>query len=122
MKESMKPIILFHGTSAENMTAIMKTNFLLSKLGSHTGNRGAYGAGIYFSSFPYYSIGYSRGAHSLLMCYVFVGKAYLAQAKVGAELEKGYDSHVSHGDCEVVIYDTSVSTLFCVCGLLTFDC
>ena len=33
MLESMKPLLLFHGTSESNMECIIKTNFLLEKIG-----------------------------------------------------------------------------------------
>jgi hypothetical protein len=32
----MKPILLFHGTTDTNMENILKTNFLISKVGSKT--------------------------------------------------------------------------------------
>jgi len=44
--DSMKPLVLFHGNPTEsNYDNIMKTNFTLSKIGSNTGNTGAYGKG-----------------------------------------------------------------------------
>jgi hypothetical protein len=49
--ESMKPLLLFHGTNDSNMESILKTNFLISKVGSVT-DMGWYGKGIYFSEFP----------------------------------------------------------------------
>jgi hypothetical protein len=39
--ESVKPLLLFHGTKVDNLPNITKGNFLIEKLGAHTGNRGA---------------------------------------------------------------------------------
>lgn len=104
--ESMKPLLLFHGTSDANMESIIKTNFLLEKIGSTT-DMGWYGKGFYFSEYPSYSIGYCKGNQHLLLCLVLVGKAYKQdQVKTGCTKMEGYDSHVSpDGSSEVVIFD-----------------
>jgi len=78
-----------------NYDNIMKTNFSLSKVGSNTGNYGVYGRGIYFSSFPSVSMGYA-GSNILLICLVYVGKAYLG-GSLGCSKQEGYDSHLSGG-------------------------
>ncbi len=49
--ESMNCYLLFHGTSEVNMENIIKTNFLLQKVGSST-DMGFYGKGFYFSENP----------------------------------------------------------------------
>ena len=49
--ESMNCYLLFHGTSDVNMENIIKTNFMLSKVGSST-DKGFYGGGFYFSENP----------------------------------------------------------------------
>jgi len=104
--ESMKPLLLFHGTSNENMESIIKTSFLLEKIGSTT-DMGWYGKGFYFSEYPSYSIGYCKGNPYLLLCLVLVGKAYKQdKIQTGCAKMEGYDSHVSpDGSSEVVIFD-----------------
>jgi len=104
--ESMNCYLLFHGTSDANMENIIKTNFLLEKVGSST-DMGFYGKGFYFSENPTMSIGYSRGNPYLLLCLVMVGKAYhMTQVVTGRPIEPGYDSHVSPDGCsEVVIFN-----------------
>ncbi|KAG2381756.1 hypothetical protein C9374_006140 [Naegleria lovaniensis] len=105
--DSMKPLILFHGNRLEtNYDNIMKTNFSMQRIGSNTGNLGYYGKGVYFSSYPQYSIGYA-GSNCLLVCLVFTGKSYpLKQIVMGCPKEPGYDSHTSpDGFSEVVIFD-----------------
>ncbi len=104
--ESMKPLLLFHGTSEVNMENIIKTNFLMSKVGSST-DMGFYGRGAYFSEYPGMSIAYSRGNPYLLICLVLVGKAFrMSTVQTGRAIEPGYDSHTSPDGCsEVVIFD-----------------
>jgi len=51
MLESMKPVLLFHGTHEQSMENIFKTNFLVEKIGSKT-DQGWYGRGFYFSEYP----------------------------------------------------------------------
>eukprot|EP01080_Neovahlkampfia_damariscottae_P011765 gene11765-5103_t len=103
--ESMKPLLLFHGTSPQNMDNIMKTNFLISKVGSST-DMGFYGKGVYFGESPIISISYARGNQYLFICLVFVGKAYkMPNVQTGCALVEGYDSHISTTGQEVVIFD-----------------
>ncbi len=103
--ESVKPLLLFHGTKTTNIPFITKDNFSIAKLGAHTGNRGAYGAGIYFSCYPHYSLGYCQGGKSMLACLVIAGRAHLG-GSLGVDLTQGYDSHTSPDGCsEVVIYN-----------------
>ena len=51
----MNCYLLFHGTADVNMENIIKTNFLLSKVGSAT-DKGFYGGGFYFSENPQMSM------------------------------------------------------------------
>jgi hypothetical protein len=106
LPESMKPLLLFHGTSDANMENIIKTNFLRDKIGSTT-DMGYYGKGFYFSEHASMSISYSRGNPHLLVCLVFVGKAHkMDQVIVGCAKQEGYDSHVSPDGCsEVIIFE-----------------
>jgi len=103
----MKPIYMFHGTSDVNIEGILKTNFLISKVGETTKNQGYYGKGIYFSEYPATSMGYTRGNTSMFLCAVYVGKAFkLDKIEMGCQLKEGYDSHISFCGTEVVIFDT----------------
>jgi hypothetical protein len=102
--ESMKPVILFHGTTEQNMENILKTNFLIEKIGSKT-DMGWYGKGFYFSEYPGLSMGYS-GHSYLLVCLVYAGNAYkMANINTGCPLQQGYDSHISPDGSEVVIFN-----------------
>jgi hypothetical protein len=104
--ESMKPLLLFHGTSEKNMENIIKTNFLISKVGSST-DMGYYGKGVYFGESPDISISYARGNPYLFICLVFVGKAFkMPNVQVGCALKDDYDSHISTTGQEVVIFDS----------------
>eukprot|EP01083_Nonionella_stella_P300962 1030115_1 len=110
-KNELNIVLAWHGTSAANLDSIVENNFTLEKLGAHTGNRGAYGAGIYFSEFANVSQAYGDG---LILCKVMLGKEYqmnAANGQLGRALEVGCDSHVvvngsnnQYGQ-EVVIYD-----------------
>ena len=97
--DEANPILAFHGTKQGNIDGIVKTNFDISKLASNTGDKGWYGAGIYFSEFPDVSLGYGQ---SLLLCRVLPGKSYNVGNKRmdGASLEPGYDSHIVNADSQ----------------------
>ena len=103
-------ILAFHGTKPANIPSIVKNNFNLSLLAQNTGNRGFYGAGIYFSEFPSVSIGYG-GNGSVILCEVLPGKSYDCPGQMlGANLMAGYDSHRARKDTEgrgheLVIFD-----------------
>ena len=100
----------WHGTRPENIDKIVQENFRLDKLAANTGNRGCFGAGIYFSEFPDVSMGYGS---KMLLCMVLPGKAYdVTQSKsmLGVPCEPGYDSHRVAADTkgrgrELVIFD-----------------
>eukprot|EP01083_Nonionella_stella_P131008 397757_1 len=113
-KNELNIVLAWHGTSAANLDGIVENNFSLAKLGASTGDKGYYGAGIYFSEFANVSQGYGD---ALLLCKVMLGKEYQMNAansrQDGRALEVGYDSHVvvngigsnnQYGQ-EVVIYD-----------------
>ncbi|KAL9645695.1 hypothetical protein ABK040_003428 [Willaertia magna] len=105
MLDSMKPLLLFHGTSVQNMENIIKTNFLVDKIGSTT-DMGWYGKGFYFSEYPGLSMAYARNEY-LLVCVCLIGKAFhMQQVETGRAIEPGYDSHVSPDGCsEVIIFN-----------------
>jgi len=92
--EESNYILGFHGTNPKNIPNILAKNFDLQKLGSYTGNRGWYGAGIYFSEFPNISVGYSGGSQKLLLCKILPGKTFDVPEKcIGSSCKPGYDSH-----------------------------
>ena len=66
-------ILAFHGTKVENVDGIMKNNFRLDHLSANSGDRGWYGAGIYFSENPETSLGYGK---ALILSWVLPGKVY----------------------------------------------
>ena len=53
-------ILAFHETRTDNVEGIMKENFKLELLSKTTGDRGYFGAGIYFSGNPKTSLGYGK--------------------------------------------------------------
>ncbi len=92
-----KVILAFHGTNPTNIDSIMKDNLRLDKLSTNTGNKGNFGAGIYFSEFPNVSTGYGK----LLLCRVLPGKSYECPGlMIGASLQTGYDSHLFQKDAD----------------------
>lgn len=113
-KTESKPILAFHGTKLGNIDNIVQENFDLSKLASNSGDRGYYGAGIYFSEFPEVSMEYAdtgRPIGKLLLCTVLPGKSHDCKGRmVGQDLQPGYDSHRFMADqegrgLELVIFD-----------------
>ncbi len=97
----------YHGTREENVQAIAEGGFRLDKLSTNTGNRGAYGAGIYCSPQAQYCIGYTRGGKVLLVCAVLMGKRHqMRNCVVGVPLKEGFDSHTDPtGEAEWVLFD-----------------
>jgi hypothetical protein len=112
-------ILSFHGTTSEaNIENILARNFDIGRLAANTGNRGHYGAGIYFSEHASVAAGYARGqVRKVLLCKLLVGREYTIGGAhptgpnpgVGAGLVAGFDSHVVHGTRgtghEIVIFD-----------------
>ena len=99
-------LFAFHGTRPKNVEGILTQGFKLSKLGATTGDRGYFGAGVYFSEHHNYSAGYNAGNNGMFLCKLLVGKPYLAPHRVGAGLQPGHTSHVSDASgSEVVIFD-----------------
>ena len=110
----------FHGTTNDaNIENILANNFDISRLAANTGDRGYYGAGIYFSERADVSQGYAGGVNKLLLCKLLTGREYKiggtnptpgaggGQRMLGAPLQAGYDSHVVNDGQEVVIYDAA---------------
>lgn len=103
----LEPQVAYHGSREENVSKIVETGFLLSKLSTNTGNRGAYGAGwqiccllrkllnfgflgIYCSPNAGICIGYCRGGKKIIVCAVLMGRRNQCKTVcVGVELAKG---------------------------------
>ncbi len=104
-------ILCFHGTRDDaNIENILTNNFDIGRLAANTGNRGAYGAGIYFSELANVSAAYAGGVKKVLLCKLLTGREYRIDADrhmLGAPLQPGYDSHVVAGGQEIVIYDAA---------------
>lgn len=99
-------ILAWHGTPKSNIDNIVENNFSLSHLSKNSGDRGWYGAGIYFSEFANVSQGYGDG---LLLCKILLGKTYKIKAiNTGCDKKEGYDSHMAGGGkygTEIVIFN-----------------
>ena len=80
--KNSKPLMIFHGTPAQNIDSIVKDNFKLSKI---TNGR-VYGDGVYFSECPEISIKYSQGWNQLILCQVLLGNS------TKGKLSPGFDS------------------------------
>ncbi len=105
--DELKPNVAYHGTAESNVDLIVEGGFRLDKLSTNTGNRGAYGAGIYCSPQANYCIGYTRGGKVLLVCAVLMGRRHqMVGVGVGVPLTDGFDSHTDPGGMsEWVLFD-----------------
>lgn len=120
--DGVHTILAFHGTTNDaNIESILANNFDITRLAANTGNRGYFGAGIYFSEVARGSLGYARGHNKLLLCKLLTGREYriggtnptpgapagAGSPMMGAPLVPGYDSHIVNDGAEVVIFDTA---------------
>ncbi|XP_071157641.1 uncharacterized protein [Mytilus edulis] len=102
------PVLAFHGTEQKNIKPIVENNFKVpgEKGFTHRTDTGWYGKGVYFSEYPSYSMGYISGASQLLLCQVLPGKVFHCTNLIhGAEMKKGYDSHMSPDKKELVVFN-----------------
>lgn len=114
---TVSPEVAYHGTAEKNVDSILDTGFLLNKLASGTGDRGWYGAGIYFSPNAQVSMGYSRGGKRLIVASVLRGRVWKCpKIDTGCALQKGYDSHTDpQGNAEwVIFHEESILPCFTV--------
>ena len=106
--DGSKPILAFHGTNAEGARSIMRQNFDIARLAQGSGDRGWYGAGIYFSEFSQTALAYARDGAGVLLCKVLPGRQFSCLGRMdGAPLQPGFDSHLSPDRQENVIFDAA---------------
>ncbi|CAG5130807.1 unnamed protein product, partial [Candidula unifasciata] len=109
-EELSYPVLGFHGTNEKNIKSICEQGF---KTPGDSGfqqktDAGFFGAGVYFSEYPSYSMSYIQGGSKLMLCQVLPGKVYECQSMiVGAALMKGYDSHMSPCKKELIIFNSA---------------
>lgn len=110
----------FHGTSAAAVAAIVRTGFLApgeikaanrarsKKSRIRVLDSGYFGSGIYFSDYSDYAMFYSdtRASNEILLCQLLPGRAFRCTARMdGRSNMPGYDSHISPGGNEIVIFN-----------------
>jgi len=76
-------------------------------LSQSSGDKGYFGAGIYFSEYSNISIGYISRGSKLLLSKLLVGRQFRCNnIQTGRQLEPSYDSHTSPDErSEIVIFD-----------------
>lgn len=101
------PILAFHGTDQKNIIPICENGFKVpgEKGFKHKTDTGYFGAGVYFSEYPSYSMGYISGATKLLLSQVIQGRIFECKNLIqGAPCKDSYDSHTSPDKKEIVIF------------------
>ncbi|KAF2074720.1 hypothetical protein CYY_003952 [Polysphondylium violaceum] len=101
------PVFGFHGTDSKNIAPICTNNFSVPGTNGvkNKTDSGWYGAGIYFSEYPEYSIGYISDCNKILLCKVLLGKSFKCNGLiVGQKCQSGYTSHLSPDEKELVIF------------------
>lgn len=112
--------ILYHGTPEQNIPSITSEGFSLAFIGKTTGNDGYYGKGIYFTTNLEIANMYSRESNKILKCRVLLGRHYLCDYCESADLEFGYDSHVTlphKEEREYVVFEPSQIWIESICFL-----
>jgi len=114
--------IVFHGTLRSNVTSIIQHGFRLPGQGKHTSRfQSDWGPGIYCSPFGTYSYPYGHQwdktsqimldperCVTIFVCAVARGKPFqcdVAKITKYTGLEEGFDSHISHDQCEWIVFD-----------------
>jgi len=104
--EEQHPVLAFHGTTSQNMESIVQHNFDIGLLSKGSGDKGWYGAGIYFSELPTTAMSYGKGEKKLLLSKVLLGREFQCPGRMdGKQLQLGYDSHRSPDGSELVVFD-----------------
>lgn len=115
--------IVFHGTLRSNVTSIIRDGFRLPGKSKHTSRfRSHWGPGIYCSPYGTYSYTYGHrwdsgtggtmldpeASVAIFVCAVARGRPFQCEkAKIEkyTGLEEGFDSHISHNQCEWIVFD-----------------
>lgn len=131
-----EPVIVYHGTSKENIKSIIANGFDLSLLGTGTGNKGLYGAGAYVSPSIETAIYYSLSKQciedkfyqkfedvQLLKLKLYPGRIRTCGLKdicIGSPVTPGYDTHFSNSKHSIEYCVFDVARLIPV-SILHFD-
>lgn len=102
------PILAWHGTASTNIDSIVKNGFLLSKIGSGSGDPGFFGKGLYFTQMASYGEYYidsrqqvqNKTDLSMLLCWVLVGNPFpvISMDFYGKTKAAGFTSHYTWVD------------------------
>jgi len=86
-------LLLFHGTTNENINKIVDDNFNIDILPMNRGKLMLFGKGVYFSELPGVSLMYGE---SLILCKVLLGKCqkYYPNGLTPPEIPEDFDSRV----------------------------
>ena len=86
-------LLLFHGTTHENINKIVVDNFKIDNLPMNRGKLMLFGSGVYFSELPGVSLMYGE---SLILCKVLLGKCqkYYPNGQTPPEIPEDFDSRV----------------------------
>jgi len=90
---NVSELLLFHGTSNENINKIVESNFCIDNLPMNRGKLMLFGKGVYFSELPGVSLMYGE---SILLCKVLLGKCqkYYPNGLTPPEIPEEFDSRV----------------------------
>merc|ERR1711915_994892 len=90
---NVSELLLFHGTTNENINKIVKSNFCIDNLPINRGKLMLFGKGVYFSELPGVSLMYGE---SILLCKVLLGKCqkYYPNGLTPPEIPEEFDSRV----------------------------
>merc|ERR1711973_294884 len=112
-------LLLFHGTTNENINKIVDDNFNIDILPMNRGKLMLFGKGVYFSELPGVSLMYGE---SLILCKVLLGKCqkYYPNGLTPPEIPDEFDSRVIIRDgLEVVTVIKKASQIlpFCIVNI-----
>ena len=103
--------LVFHGTYERLIDTLMLTNFSLERVGSHCGNQGWFGKGIYLARQSFTALGYNAGPYLIASLVVFENafQCPMPDSSVnpyhGKPLKDGHDAHKSPSGKELVIFN-----------------
>jgi len=90
---NVSELLLFHGTTNENINKIVESNFCIDNLPINRGKLMLFGKGVYFSELPGVSLMYGE---SILLCKVLLGKCqkYYPNGLTPPAIPDEFDSRV----------------------------